>query len=151
MIELLQQMTLWTWISLGCLFLAGELLGTAGFMLWLGISAIAVGILLFITPLTWQWQWMLFSIIAVISTILWWFVQRKRDAENRETSTLNQRKKNIVGHQQIITDALPQGKSRLQIGDTTWPVICEDAIEAGSLIEVVKMDGIILYIRKVVK
>lgn len=149
MIELLQSMSYWTWISFGCLLLAAELLGTAGYMLWLGISAISIGILLFITPVTWQWQWMLFSIIAIVTTFVWWKIQHNNDSAHRETSTLNQKEKSFIGYQQMITQELPQGKSRFQIGDTTWPIICETPIEAGSTIEVVKMDGITLYIKKV--
>lgn len=149
MLELLQGMTYWVWISLGCLLLAAELLGTAGYMLWLGISAICIGVLLFITPVTWQWQWILFSIIALVSSFAWWKVQHNRDSEHRETSTLNQKEKTFIGYQQLISEDLPLGKSRFQIGDTTWPIICEQPIKAGSTIEVFKVDGITLYVRKV--
>ena len=43
MVELLEQMNHWHWLAFGLLLLAAELLGTAGYFLWLGISAILVG------------------------------------------------------------------------------------------------------------
>ncbi|OJI55067.1 hypothetical protein VV1062A_02631 [Vibrio vulnificus] len=46
MIELLDGINHWHWLALGLALLAVELLGTAGYFLWLGLSALLVGLLL---------------------------------------------------------------------------------------------------------
>jgi len=148
-IDFLHNMSHWVWISFGCLLLISELLGTAGYLLWLGISAICIGIGLSITPIAWQWQWSLFAILSVATTVLWWFIQHKKDKIHTQKSTLNQRSKSLVGQKQQIMQDIPAGKSRLHIGDGTWPVIAETIIPAGRQIEITRVDGIMLYIRKV--
>lgn len=48
--EFFEQMNHWHWLTLGLLLLAGELLGTAGYFLWIGLSAVAVGALYAVIP-----------------------------------------------------------------------------------------------------
>ena len=43
----------WFWLTLGGLLLAAEMLGTNGYLLWSGISAVLVGVLVWL-PTTWQ-------------------------------------------------------------------------------------------------
>lgn len=57
-ISLLDGITFWHWLALGFGLLAVELLGTAGYFLWLGLSALLVGILLSLMPISWQLQWL---------------------------------------------------------------------------------------------
>lgn len=45
MVELLEQVNHWHWLAFGLALLALELIGTAGYFLWIGISAMLVGAL----------------------------------------------------------------------------------------------------------
>lgn len=68
MIDLLEQMNFWHWIALGLVLLLLELLGTAGYLLWLGISAVLVGVLLIMLPVSWPLQWVSFAVFALFTT-----------------------------------------------------------------------------------
>ncbi|MGR5542688.1 NfeD family protein, partial [Vibrio campbellii] len=46
MITILEQMNHWHWLAFGLALLAVELLGTAGYFLWIGLSAMLIGILM---------------------------------------------------------------------------------------------------------
>lgn len=48
--NLLDGITFWHWLAFGFVLLAVELLGTAGYFLWLGLSALLVGALLAVLP-----------------------------------------------------------------------------------------------------
>ena len=61
MVELLEQVNHWHWLAFGLALLALELIGTAGYFLWIGISAMLVGALLGALPLGWQMQWLSFA------------------------------------------------------------------------------------------
>lgn len=47
----------WFWVSLGGLLLAAEMLGASGYLLWSGVSAVIVGVIIWLLPeLSWEWQ-----------------------------------------------------------------------------------------------
>ncbi|MGL5799107.1 MAG: NfeD family protein, partial [Plesiomonas sp.] len=54
------------WIVLGLVLLACEMLGTAGYLLWLGVAALTVALLLWLIPLTLAVQWVLFAVFSVV-------------------------------------------------------------------------------------
>ena len=97
MIDLLEQMNFWHWIALGLVLLLLELLGTAGYLLWLGISAVLVGVLLIMLPVSWPLQWVCFAVFALFTTWLWWRYQHKKDKTDDSVSKLNQRGAQMIG------------------------------------------------------
>mgnify|MGYP006193324185 CR=1 FL=1 len=58
MTALFEGLTHWHWLGLGFVLLAIEVMGSMGFLLWTGIAALEVGILLLIwpfgSPLAWN-------------------------------------------------------------------------------------------------
>nr|WP_276560969.1 NfeD family protein [Vibrio scophthalmi] len=127
--------------------LAAELLGAAGYLLWLGISALLVGLLLSLLPLSWQLQWVSFGAFALVTTWLWWRRQLKQDQESDESRTLNQKEKQLVGQVITLEEDIPAGKSRIRVADTTWSAYCEQSLPAGTVVKVIGIDGITLIIR----
>ena len=147
MISLLEQMNFWHWMALGLVLLLLELLGTAGYLLWLGVSALLVGLILFVLPMSWTLQWLTFAVFSLFATWLWWRFQHKRDSVEDEARTLNQRTEQLIGQTCVLQQPLPMGQGRIQLGDTTWMAKTDKPIEAGTLVEVIAVDGITLVIR----
>lgn len=148
MLELLESVNYWHWLAFGLALLACELLGTAGYLLWLGLSAILVGMLLTLIPMSWQLQWVSFGVFSLITTWLWWRRQFKSDTAEDAQRQLNQKSKQLIGQTFILDEDFPAGKGRVKLGDTTWTAQSEIAIEAGSTVEIIKLNGIILTISK---
>ena len=48
------------WLSLGGLLLAAEMLGGNGYLLWSGVAAVITGILVWLLPVGWEWQGVIF-------------------------------------------------------------------------------------------
>ncbi|WP_261815715.1 NfeD family protein [Vibrio gallicus] len=149
MIELLSQINFWHWLAFGLILLCVELLGTAGYFLWLGLSALIVGLLLSFLPLSWQMQLMSFASFSLVTTWLWWRYQSKRDIKSHQTSTLNQRSKQLIGETTILTQAFAVGKGRIHLGDTSWSAVSEQSLAQGTRVEVYKVEGIVLHIRAI--
>lgn len=149
MIELLQQVNHWHWIAFGLILLCGELLGTAGYMLWLGISAIIVGALLAVMPLSWQMQWTAFASFSLVTTWLWWRYQHQKDRNSEREGDLNQKQKQLLGQTTRLETAVQTGSCRIRMGDTTWSARAQQDIPAGTLVRVIKVDGIVLTIEPV--
>jgi membrane protein implicated in regulation of membrane protease activity len=146
MIELLDQVNHWHWLAFGLLLLGLELLGTAGYFLWIGISAMIVGALLGALPLSWQMQWLSFASFSLITTWLWWRRQLKSDRKSDKARVLNQRDKQLIGKTTRLEDDIQKGKCRIRLGDTTWSAITATDITAGTEVVVTAVDGIVLTI-----
>ena len=61
MTALFEGLTHWHWLGLGFVLLAIEVLGSVGFLLWTGIAALEVGLILLLWPFGWQAQLLLFA------------------------------------------------------------------------------------------
>ena len=146
MLELLNQVNHWHWFALGLLLLSGELLGTAGYFLWLGLSAILVGVVLSFLPISWQFQWICFASFSLITTWVWWRYQYKKDRQAENMSLLNQKDKQLLGKVTKLEKDVIRGNCRIRLGDTTWSARSHQDISAGTLVKIVEVDGIILTI-----
>ncbi|UUM31233.1 NfeD family protein [Vibrio japonicus] len=146
MIALLDSVNYWHWLAFGLILLAAELLGAAGYLLWLGLSALLVGILLTFIPLSWQLQWMSFGSFSLVTTWLWWRRQLTHDKQSDEQRDLNQKQKQLVGQVLTLDEDFPKGKGRIKVGDTTWSAKSETSLTAGTTVEITAVDGIILSI-----
>lgn len=149
MVEFFEQINHWHWLAFGLLLLAAELLGTAGYFLWLGISAILVGIIFSILPIGWQMQWVSFGVFSLITTWLWWRRQFKEDKHSDQQRKLNQREKQLIGMTTRLEEDVQAGDCRIKLGDTTWSAKCDQDIAKGTQIKVIDVDGIILFIEPI--
>lgn len=148
MVEFLESVNYWHWLAFGLALLAVELLGTAGYFLWLGLSAMLVGVLLTFIPMSWQLQWVAFGIFSLVTTWVWWRRQFSRDKHGDEQRALNQKEKQLIGECVLLEEDFPAGKGRIKVGDTTWTAQSETPIKAGATVKVVQVKGIILTIEQ---
>nr|WP_282437152.1 NfeD family protein [Vibrio amylolyticus] len=147
--EFLESINHWHWLAFGLALLAIELLGTAGYFLWLGISALIVGAIFTSLPMSWQLQWVCFGVLSLITTWLWWRKQLKTDTQDDKNRDLNQKQKQLIGKTLILQEDIVVGTNRLKLGDTTWSAKSESSLEKGQKVIITKIDGIILTINKV--
>lgn len=97
----------WFWLSLGGLLLAAEMLGASGYLLWSGIAAVLVGVLVWLFPFSWEMQGVLFSILTVVSAFLWWYWLSKRTKP--QPAMLNQRNHQLLGIRATLTEPTVDG------------------------------------------
>ncbi|GLR07038.1 NfeD family protein [Vibrio hyugaensis] len=147
--SLLESVTFWHWIAFGLALLAVELLGTAGYFLWLGISALIVGAILSVLPIGWQMQWLAFAAFSLVTTWLWWRKQWSKDRKSDQARDLNQKQKQLIGQVVTLEDDFTIGMNRLRVADTTWSAECEHDLPAGTRVEIVSVEGIILKVKPV--
>ena len=146
MVELLEQVNHWHWLAFGLALLALELVGTAGYFLWIGISAMLVGALLGALPIGWQMQWLSFASFSLITTWLWWRRQLSNDRQSDAGRELNQREKQLVGQTIILSEDVKKGSCRIKFGDSSWSAKASQDIPSGTEIRIVALDGIVLII-----
>lgn len=134
----------WVWLSAGLFALALEMLVPGVYLLWLGLAAIAVGLLAWLLPIGWALQVILFAVLAVICVLAGrrFYASRGDEAD----SALNRRHQALIGRRGRLVEAIEQGEGVIDLDDTRWPALGADA-PAGTLVEVEGVDGSRLRVR----
>ena len=129
----------WNWFILAALLFLLEILAPGSFMLWLGLSAILVGVISLAFDWSWQAQLIAFAVFAVASIPAW-----RRFARNVEQPAeqpfLNRRAEGYVGRIVTLDKPILDGVGTIRIDDTIWRVTGPDC-PAGSRVKVARVDG----------
>jgi inner membrane protein len=142
---MLESIDFWHWLILAVLLIILEIFAPGAFFLWLGISAVAVGLTLWVVPdMSVESQLLLFSIIAVVSIALWRIRLRKHPTES-EDSSLNARTTQYVGRVFTLNEAIINGYGKIQVDDAYWQVSGPDCTK-DSKVKVTGTDGMILTV-----
>ena len=135
----------WAWWSFGVILVILEVFAPTFVLLWLGISAILVGFFVLIFPsITWEYQWGLFAIFAVLSIFAAKFFLKKRPGVE-DNFKLNQRGAQYVGRNFILSEAIVNNRGKIHVDDTQWSVSGDD-MEKGDKVTVTGTDGILLVV-----
>lgn len=135
------------WWLLALVLVGAELMVPGFFMLWIGIAAAAVGlVLLFLPPLSFEMQAVLFAALAVISCFVYWKFVRRAIDEPSDLPLLNRRGEQLIGRRFVLETAIANGQGKARVGDSLWLVEGPE-LPAGATIEVVAVDGSTLQVR----
>lgn len=133
------------WFALGLILFAAEALGAAGFLLGAAAGALVLGLLTLVIPeLSLAGQFGIYGVVSITATFL--YLKVFRDEQDQRPDQLNHRAATLVGHEFDLVEALPQGESRLQIGDTFWKVRTDTSFAAGTRVKVVAADAMSLLV-----
>jgi inner membrane protein len=146
MIALLSPLGAWNWFIVGLLLLILELIAPGVYMLWLGIAALAVGMISLAVDWSWQWQGAAFALIAAALFPLWWRFGH-RVPPKTDQPFLNRRAQGFVGRVFTLDKPIIDGLGTIGIDDTVWRVTGPDC-PAGSRVTVTRADGATLYVER---
>ncbi|MBK8009164.1 MAG: NfeD family protein [Rhizobiales bacterium] len=134
----------WGWFIAGGLLLALEVLLPGTFMLWLGLAAIATGVIGFIVSIGWQTQIVIFAVLSVVSVLLGRRIYPTVVTET-DKPFLNRRADAFVGRIFTLDEPIVSGTGRVRVDDTTWRVTGPDC-PAGTKVRVERADGATLIV-----
>ena len=140
----------WGWIVVGAVLLAAEIfvVPTDFYLVFFGLAAILVGgaawLGLGLSP---TGEWVLFAVLAVVLLVLFRSRLKARqqgDAQQRVDDTL-------VGERGNAIDAIAAGASgRVELRGVPWSArnLEGDALEAGVAVQVERVEGLTLFVRR---
>lgn len=136
----LSDILFWHWLVFGLALLIVEMILPTGFvLLWMGVSALIVGVLAWLMPgLGWQAEFALFGILAVVSVLA--YRQFRPAPAPTDQPTLNRRGASYVGRQFTLAEPIVNGVGRLRVDDSQWRIAGSD-VPAGTLVRVVAVEG----------
>lgn len=141
----------WSWWIVGFVLLAAELIAPGVFLIWIGLAALVIGVfsLFFWEAAFWAWQLqlVLFAALSVVFALL----GRRYFGRNRAVSDepfLNQREASLVGRTATLQEPIVEGRGRIRLDDTWWPVNGED-LPAGTRVRIASARGRTLTIEPI--
>jgi membrane protein implicated in regulation of membrane protease activity len=140
----------WHWMILGLGLGLAELAVASFFVIWFGLGAILVGLVLLVAPgIGFTAQMLLWTIASAALTALWFkvfsrFADKTRSGQAAEA----------LGEIGILVRAVEpfqKGEIRFQkpvMGAEVWPCLADEVIAAGQRVRVVAIDGQLLKVGK---
>ena len=117
------------------------------FLIWLGIAAAGVALVNVAFDLTWQWQFLLFAALSVLSVYVGRMVNARSQARSSDQPHLNQRLQGFVGRRYTLAEPIKDGRGRLTIEDTVWDIAGPDSPK-GAHVQVTAIDGMRLIVER---
>lgn len=134
------------WFVAGLLLIAIELVVPAFFCVWIGLSALAVGAMLFVVPMSLSAQLLAWAVLSIATVVLWlkiWKPSRKKVADLTAD--------NQVGMLIKTASSTQPGRIRFQEpvqGSDEWPCRYEGDITEGDRVRVVSVDDEVFVVAR---
>ena len=121
----LEEIIYWHWWVLAGVFFVLEVLSMSFFFLWLGASAVVVGIVVMVMPdMSWQMQCTLWGLISILD-LIGWRVYKKNSQISSSTSdepNLNKRGDQYIGRVFTLESPIENGLGKVKVDDSIWKV-----------------------------
>jgi len=140
----------WHWIILGLCLAMGELVIPAFFIIWFGIGALGVGLILLLAP----------NIPVAVQMVIWaglstalvvfWF----RYLKPRTVTTVGTSAANVIGEVGVLVSDLnpdTRGQVRFQkpiLSSDSWACYASTEIKAGERVRIVAVEGQYVKVEK---
>ena len=139
------QIAYWHWLVFGLCLVLSEMMLLSFVTLWFGLSAIIVGLLLWIYPFSFTLQlliWIVLSIFIVYA----WFKWVSPHFKNKSFSGMA--REGMIGQVGTVIEynSVHEGRGTLRfpapiLGSDEWQFICTDRVEVGSRVMVREFSG----------
>ena len=134
----------WSWMVLGAVLLALEIVSPGVYLLWLGIAAILTGTLSLqlwgAAFWGWQVQVLAFLALSIVSVLVGRRLFPTTGTADTDQPLLNQRDRQLVGRTATLAEPIAEGRGRIRLGDTLWRVTGPD-LPAGTRVRVIASEN----------
>ena len=130
----------WVWLIISAALFTLDVLAPGFFMLWFGVAAVAVGLLVFAVPMEPTWQIVAFCAASLIALALARLIWGGKRSEISDKPLLNERARQLIGRTFVLATPIRGGRGRITAGDGLWSVRGPDLPE-GTLVRVTGADG----------
>ena len=139
----------WHWFALASILLLVELLTGGGYLFWIAISAVIVGLFVWIIPeVAWGYQLLIFGAGAILLAFGWYYHLVKNPGFS-DHPQLNRRNEQYIGRIFTLAQPIVNGYGMIRVDDSQWRVSCNDDLPQGANVRITAADGVILHAEKV--
>lgn len=135
----------WHWWILAVVLVIIEILAPSFFALWLGIAAFLTGLVLLLFPqLGWEYQVMLFSVLSLLSVVMWRRYYLKNPIASDQPA-LNRRGEQYLGRVVTLQSPIVDGVGKIKLDDSTWKVHGPDC-DSGSKVRIISLNNVVFTV-----
>lgn len=135
----------WQWLVFGILLIIAELFIPSFTIIWFGLSALSVGVLLWVLPtLTLTLQILLWAIFSALMAAFWFLVMKPRMLDKTRAGMSREALLGETG--QVIRT--PEGDrrglvrfSKPLLGSDEWTFICDEPVHLGDRVQIRDVSG----------
>lgn len=136
------------WLTAALLLVGAEVLIPGAFMVWLGVAAAAVFVIVWLIPgIPFLGQAILFVVLGFIAILISRKWYGKQPVETDQPA-LNRRTAQLVGRVVALERGIQRGSGRVQIADAYWEVTGPD-LPTGASVRIVGAEGMTLRVEAV--
>lgn len=143
----------WHWLAAGFGLLVIEVFLPGVVMMWFGLGALVVGLVLLLIPtLGFELQLLIFAVVSVATLVVGRaYVAKRLRAEDHPK--LSRRGAQMIGQVLILDEKTQRGRGRQRVADSTWTIAVDppsgDDLPKGAKVEVVAVKGVTLQVKAV--
>ena len=137
----------WHWLALGLLLLLLELVTGSTYLLWPAVAAWLTGLLVMALPIGWPVQLAIFAVAVLVLLMFGRPLARNRLLSGGD-SALNERGLQLEGARGVASSGFEGGVGRVRLGDSEWRAESEDAIASGDAVDIVRVEGSTLRVKR---
>jgi membrane protein implicated in regulation of membrane protease activity len=146
-------MEYWHWIVFGVLLMLSEIALTTFFILWFGVAAVLVGIVLLLFPeLTLSTQILIWTVLSSLLALAWFKYLKPLSVDRTKAGLSREAIVGEVGQVISVPNEDRRGRMRFPapvLGADEWEIISTDALAEGDRIRVMDVSGNSLIVEKV--
>lgn len=142
----------WHWLVFGMLLILAELFIPSFTILWFGLAAIAVSVLILINPvISLTWQLFVWAIASCLTTFLWFFLFKPTMLDRTHAGIA---KEALIGQTGHVIKAPVDGRDGMVrfavplLGSDEWAFFCSDTVVSGDRVKVKEIAGNTLIVEK---
>lgn len=143
----------WHWVVFGVVLVLSELLLATFFILWFGVAAIVVGVILLAFPaMPLTGQILLWTLLSALLAFAWFKYLRPLSVDRTKAGMSKEAILGEVG--QVIS--VPSGERRGQLrfpvpilGEAEWAIITQDEVAEGDRVRVIDVAGNALVVEAI--
>ncbi len=142
------QLEWWHWAVTGIVLILAELAVPAFVLIWFGLGALLVAVLVALASIGVTAQLAAWLVISVLLVVLWFKVFRPESHKTR----VGMSEPAMIGEIGLLTQPVApfgRGEVRFQkplLGTDVWPCIADEEIGAGTRVKVIAVEGSLLKV-----
>ncbi|RYD14214.1 MAG: NfeD family protein [Lysobacteraceae bacterium] len=137
------------WWLLALVLVAAEMIAPGYFLLWIGIAAAVMGLVMLVVPgLPVLAQALAFALLSIAACLAYWKFVRPLAEQRNDQPLLNQRGQRMVGRRVLVVEAIVNGRGKVGVGDGQWLAEGPD-LPVGSEVEIVALQGTTFTVKPV--
>jgi len=141
----------WHWVVLGIVLMLLELAVPAFFLMWFGLGAVVIGLLMLVFPdLSMAYQVIAWTASSMLFVWLWFKVFKPNIFKTRAGLSRG----TFIGEVGLVTkDIRPYEKGQIRfqkpiLGNEVWESIADEEIKAGERVKVLEVEGSVLRVSR---